>query len=247
MRLTSRVTAAVLILLTALALVPLSAAHAQDLDRVSYSLGVVGNNGEPITAGRCRVMTAGTNTNATIYSDPGLVTAATNPLTINTTNGSCIWFATGSVTSFDVLVLVDGGSYKGSRLRAQAVTRQGPKRVEVARASAERILAVPFSRSISSAATTTTYTIPKGALIKDVLIETTTGIAASTMNVGSGASSPLHANLCGAKTTATTGGFVDCAPTSLLMAASTALVYNTQDHDVAGYIWVRYIETSVGP
>lgn len=240
--------ATALILLLALlasAIAP-AAVHAQDLDRVAYLLNIVGDNDDFVTSNAtCRVLTASTNTDATIYSDPALSTTASNPLTVSSA-GECKFYISGSITSVDVLVLGNGGNYKGSRARVQGLTRTSSKLVYLQRNVAERIVAVPFSRSISSAQTTSAYTIPKGALIKDVIVETQTAVAASTIDV-SFAGAANNRILCSVATTATAQGFANCASTSALMSASNAITYNTQDHATTGYLWVKYIETAVGP
>lgn len=234
MRIRGRI-AALAALLALTLLVPPPEVGAQANPR--YWLQVVGDDGTTVTTGYCRVLNAGLNTEPTIYSESTLTTTRAIPISIGAT-GECDWYQTRGLT-YDVIVYVTGGNYKGSVARVDAFT--GVARVVVGRSHGTKVLVTPFSGAASVATQTASETFPRGALIREVIVETKTAVAGSTMVVGVA----THAidRLCLTSVGATqTVGFTDCAPTQLMLHASAglALIYSKQGHATAGYIHTYY-------
>lgn len=243
--------------LLATLLLPLAIAPPDALAQQNrYFLQVTGDDGLAITAGRCRVLDAGTNTDSTIYSDSALATTTTNPITISSSGtalGQCGWYLSTSTTSVDVLIVVDSGAYKGARVRVDNLTRTGPRRIIVNRASGTKVLMVPMPASASLTATADSRTLPQGALIVDVIGEVTTGVANSHFMVGAGGSIQ---NLCGGSVAlgslpTSTVRFASCREGTTLLPVlnhvSSAIRLNNQNHATAGYLWIFYRETGNEP
>lgn len=204
-----------------------------------HIFNVVGDNGDPITSGRCRFLTAGTNTNLTLYTTRTLATTKTNPVTVDTTTGTCEAYLPDATDTIDVIVYVDGGSYKGSGVRADAVSRTSRKNLVVSHAGLKR-LAVPFSLTASASTTSSTYTLPAGARVTHAIVETTSLVAASTANI---ALAGIQGSLCSATSTAAVG-FAACnldGNAGTVVSANAAVTYNTQAHDSAGFAHVFYV------
>ena len=215
-------------------------AYAQGGPRHHFS--IIGTDGQPITNGRCRFLTAGTNTNLTIYTNRTLATTTTNPATIDTTSGACEAFLPDATDTIDVIVYVDGGSYKGAVHRADAMSRTSIKKIVVAGSGGLKHIAIPFPAA-SASAQSSTLTLPRGALITRVLAETTTAVATSTTNLTSADSGAgtFSGRLCNAVTTGAVG-FADCAPATLLMAdSSSALRVHNTNHETGGFFHVYYV------
>lgn len=219
-------------------------AEAQQFQR--FQLQIVGDdqpNPTPITSGRCRVLNAGLQTDATIYTTGSLATAATNPLTIDTSNGTCEWFAATTPTSYDVLIFVTDGPWKGAVVRVDNVTRTGRKNVTVSRSSSMKMLVLTIPVG-ATAATVTGATIPKGSLVTHTILETTTAVASAVTLVGFDPAAAFGnlSQLCGAADgTMAVVGFINCAPTALFLTAQGTLAYSTQAHASAGYAYVYYL------
>ena len=189
----------------------------------------------------CRVMTAGAQTEPTIYTTGTLATAATNPLTVNTTTGQVEFFMDGATTTVDAICWADTGTHAGTRKRVDAVSRAGAKRVVLDNSSPMKTAI--FVNSITAggvAAVSSTATLPVGALIKDALVETVTAVASSTLYVGR---SPAASNICADVATSAVG-FVNCAPTTLLNTAVLGvLAFSDGGHASKTYTYVHYYET----
>lgn len=247
------------LLLVTLALVSPASAQAG-----KFWLSAIGDNNEAVVNGRCLVLTAGANTLPTIYSDQALATTATNPLTMATTTGICEWFATASTTAFDVLMLVDSGAYKGTRVRVDNVTRTGQHTVRVNRASSLKVLAIPFPATAAATATTDSRTLPAGAIVERVTLWTTTAVVGSSIALGHGANL-AEANLCNGAAPIVSGvaltenstaavGFSFCTPTATgtprlmyVSAASGAVRIHNQSHATAGFAFIWYTEAGNEP
>lgn len=121
--------------------------------------------GRPITSGvSCQVYTAGGDTASTIYTSRLLTTAASNPLT-GDSRGQCSWWMSAS-DAVDVIVWTKRGR---ARFDSFSVNDHS---VIVGQQASVKAVRVPFSRSATKY-TNTGVTIPKGAVLRDVLIEVT--------------------------------------------------------------------------
>lgn len=213
-----------------------------------FWLAAKGDNGTTITDGFCRVVNAGLNTQPTIYSDRTLATTATNPITLDATSGECSWYLDGATTAVDVIMAVTAGAYKGARIRVDNVRRDNAKTVMVGRSQSEKVAMIALPAAAAGTITATSYTVPAGALIKDAVVEVTTAVAASNLRVGSldvGAYAG-SIRLCSSVSTAAVG-FVNCAPSALLHAASNAISINNDNHAVSGYVYIFYKELGNEP
>ncbi len=200
-----------------------------------YWLQVVGDDGSVVTSGYCRPVNAGLATEPTVYTTATLGTAKSIPISISATTGECEWYATAGQT-YDVLVSVTGGEHKGASTRLLSFTGVG--RAVVSKGHADKMLLVPFSASATAATRTSAFTVNPGFLIKDVVVETKTAVAASTILVGLTGANTIRI-LCNAIATWTVGS-QDCLTTSLLLHAGSALsvTYSTQGHATAGYLYL---------
>jgi len=128
-----------------------------------YFLTVVNEQGDTGVGavGRCRVLTTGTTTDATVYTTSTLATSVTNPVALGS-DGECSWWGATS-TTYDVIVVIDSGTYKGSRVHVAGVTAQTARKVLVTRSSAEKVLMIPYSGT-TAATVTDTRTFPAGAV-----------------------------------------------------------------------------------
>lgn len=230
------------LLLVASAFAPEAAAQSR------YFLQAVDDNDTGLGAvARCRVLTDGTKTNATVYTSRTLGTALGNPITTDA-DGQCSWWgATG--TTYDVVMVVDSGSFKGGVAHVKSVTASAAHKVRIARGSALKVLMVPFSGT-TAATVTATQTVPAGALVDRVLIETVVGgAAAAAMHVG-------NANIgvdgyCAAANVRVSGRFTFCDTTDPTAATehlhgttAVAVNYTTQGHTASGYLWLFYMPTA---
>lgn len=199
-----------------------------------YWLQVRGDDGSVITSGYCRPLNEGLNTEPTIYTTSTLGTTKSIPITINSTNGECEWYSTRGLT-YDVMVYVTAGNYKGAVIRLDAFTGVG---VAIAgRSHGTTHLVVPFSATGSTSTQTASETVNGGMLIQDVIVETKTAVAGSNFLVGLATYS--NTEFCNAVSTGSVG-FVDCNPTRFMLHSSGALaiVFHNQNHASAGYIHV---------
>ena len=219
-----------------------------------------GDNLEAITSGRCLVLTAGANTLAgSIFTTNALTTAATNPVAMSSTTGVCEWFSATATTPFDVILVVDSGPYKGTRIRVDNVTNTGQHLVKVRRSHGLKVLMIPYPSAASATATTDTRTLPAGALVSRVVLMTTTAVAGSSIALGQGANG-AEANLCNGRAPDTREalsesstaavGFSQCSSTppgvprqAFLAAANGAVRITNQNHASAGFAFVFYHES----
>jgi len=162
------------LLLAALAL-PLPAA-AQSL---YFWVGVRDEYGAAVTSGvTCRVLTANSvSTNATVYTDAALASAATNPLTA-TSAGVCAWYGADTTTSYDVIVTA---AAKGARARLQAVTVTDHSAI-LPSTWPYKYIRFPFAQNASE--TDTGLDLPEGAMVQEVIVEVVTGVTSGTLTVG---------------------------------------------------------------
>ena len=204
---------------------------------------------EVITTGRCRILTAGTfNTDATVYTDGNLSTAATTltaagfaPTIALDATGTCKWFMPTGTNSADVIVYIDSGSYAGLRSRIDGVTRTGLKQALFTRNSAYRMLSIPFRQNTSTITSTTK--VPAGAVVQAASVEVTTAVGAATVNFG--AATPLTPTSFCSAASAASAGFVLCSTTLSTMVGSTALAlqYSTTASAVTGFLNIFYLIT----
>lgn len=108
------------------------ASPAWAIGEVQWWLRAEDERGNPVASPKCIIYTAGSTTQATIYSDDQ-GTSKTNDFTGSSTTGECEWFLPVSTTSVDVLVYSGSRSWKEASflrtdhrivLRAQGVARQ---------------------------------------------------------------------------------------------------------------------------
>ncbi|RMG04685.1 MAG: hypothetical protein D6726_02905 [Nitrospirae bacterium] len=133
--------------------------------------------GNPIDddSGVYNVLTAGSPTEATIYSDP-YGTSASNPGTIS--NGEITFYTDSSVTSVDISIY----TASGDAIFLQGVTTQ-QQRVLVDVDKLEQTLVIPFGAS-DNTETDTGFTVVGPALIEDVFLKVTTADSGETINFG---------------------------------------------------------------
>ena len=189
-------------------------------------------------------MTAGTfNTDATVYTDSNLTTAATtlavvgySPTIALDSTGTCKWY--GSATSYDVIVYIDSGTYAGLRTRADGVTRQAVKMVKFNRSTPFRVKSIAFTQNTTPQISA--VQVPAGAVVEAATVEVTTAAAGS---VSFGAGTPLTlTSFCNAAAT-TTAGFQVCSTTLAINvgSAAVAIQYQTSNTAVTGFLSVFYI------
>ena len=199
---------------------------------------------ETVSGGRCRILTAGTfNTDATVYTDSNLTTAATtltvagySPTIALDSTGTCKWY--GSATSYDVIVYIDSGTYAGLRTRADGVTRQAVKMVKFNRSTPFRVKSIAFTQNTNTQ--NSSVQLPAGAVVTAAVVEVTT---AATGSVSFGAASPLSlTSFCNAVGT-TTAGFAICSMALSVNVGSSALglQYQTSNTAVSGFLSVFYV------
>ena len=221
----------------------------------SFFLQAIGDNNEEITSGRCRINTAGTNTAATIYSDGALSSTATNPITMNTSTGLCTFYLPSGTSAVDAILLIDGGPYKGARVRVDNVTRGGQHTVRVPRQHSVKIIAIPFSQTTGNVPTTsTTATLPGGALITNAVVQVTSAASQFGARIDVGTTATSHGtsgtgSLC-SSARIDQAQFVSCDTASQALPARTtnwSVTYSTSGHSASGFIWIAYIETGNEP
>ena len=131
--------------------------------------------GAPIASGvTCQVYSAGGDTPATIYSDIALTTVKANPFTASAT-GECSWYASAS-TAVDLLVWNKRGRARHDNFsindHSTIINKQVP----------QKVVRIPFATS--STLVSTGVTIPKGAAVRDVLIEVTVAATGAHIAIG---------------------------------------------------------------
>ena len=222
---------------------------AESADR--YFLSVVNEQGDTGVGavGRCRVLTTGTTTDATVYTTSTLATSVTNPVALGS-DGECSWWGATS-TTYDVIVVIDSGTYKGSRVHVAGVTAQTARKVLVTRSSAEKVLMIPYSGT-TAATVTDTRTFPAGAVATRVIVESQVGgTGTAAMHIGHQEISV--AGFCSAVVVQSDDTYYYCAPTAptagnangrIHATTAYAVQYTTQGHTASGYIWLYYIPST---
>lgn len=151
----------------------------------------------------CAVYTAGGDTLATIYSEATLTTTQTNPITaaalFSGQGNHCSFYTANTVTSVDVIAWT-----KRSRARLSGYTANASQGhiIVMDRQMTTKILKVPFTNSAGNK-TQTTFQIPKGAAVRDVLIEVITAVVDAHIAIGidAGEAGGNDAGFCGTGTT----------------------------------------------
>ena len=140
-----------------------------------FSAQVRDELGRPITSGvTCQVYTAGGDTAATIYSNT-TGTVKGNPFTADST-GQCAWYA-AATTAVDLIVW-----HKRGRARFDAFSIYDHSIIMNIQ-GVTKVGRVAFSNS-SGNKVQTSLTIPKGAAVRDVLIEVTVAVADAHIAIG---------------------------------------------------------------
>ncbi|KKL47644.1 hypothetical protein LCGC14_2333490 [marine sediment metagenome] len=208
-----------------------------------FWLNLVGTDGSTITTGQCRIITAGSNIDLTIFDGRDLGTSITNPISLDA-NGVCSWYLAAGTTAVDVIVWVESGAYQGAKIKVDNVTRTSNHRVVIDRQHGLKTAYIPFTHSVTP--TTSAVTLPAGSLITETFVETVTHLSSSGLDVQTvgGTVGELCDNLVAASGGHSTGsvGFVTCAPTDLIIATHRAIQYHTDGHNVAGYLSIYYFE-----
>lgn len=188
-----------------------------------------------------RVYNAGTNTDATIYTDGTLATAAANPVVCSGVTGDCSFYANSTPASYDVVLYVVQGPYKGVRVRIPGLTRQNTHIAVLSRPQAgTRVLVTSLTGGATQADVATNATLPVGSLIREVILETQTAVATSVFNAG--APGIGAAGLCGGQSTAVVG-FINCSAPNSLIATQAAITMNSQGHASKVYLYTYYDES----
>lgn len=136
-----------------------------------FFAGIADERDVAIASGiQCAVYTAGTETLATIYTTQSLGTAASNPLT-GDSSGVCSWWQADS-TAVDLVV-----THKRGRVSYQAFSVNTHKLVLNTQIPG-KALAIRFSKQATEFSTA--VTIPKGAHVRGVVLkdDTTAGVSA---------------------------------------------------------------------
>ncbi|HAM57303.1 MAG TPA: hypothetical protein DCQ64_18600 [Candidatus Rokubacteria bacterium] len=122
---------------------------------------VVDELGQPITSGvTCQVYTAGGDTASTIYGTATVNAVKANPFSASST-GVCSWYMTAS-TAVDLIVW-----HKRGRARMDAFS-VNTHRVVLPQQGVTKVVRQAFTKNTSE---TSTFSIPKGAIVRDVFIE----------------------------------------------------------------------------
>jgi hypothetical protein len=155
-------------LIAALALGAPTSADAANIPGNRFWVGVEDELGTPIASRvTCRILTTGeVGTNATIYTDRGLGTEASNPITANA-NGVCSWWGVSTTSSYDVVVYHQRGI---ARLEAVTLTDH---RVRVDRMHPYKHLVFAFTGASKGTEVDTGIDLPEGAMPVDIIIEIT--------------------------------------------------------------------------
>lgn len=211
---------------------------------ISFRLDIRGDTDEVIVDGRCRILTAGAQTDATIYTTGTLATAATNPLTIDSSAGTCTWYAPSTTTSFDAIVAVTAGPFKGSVQRVDNVTRAGQKKVVVSRSLGLKAYMVTIPVNATANTISSGITLPAGTMLTHATLETTTAVAASRTLIGFAAGGHGYVgSICDGS--AAVVGVIDCElPRALVVVAST-IAYSTQGHGSGGYATIYALPSAL--
>ncbi len=128
------------------------------------------------STGKFTVLTAGTSTVATAYSD-GQGTALTLPGTLN--NGVARFFLDASVTSFDFIVLTANGhtSYMRGLTQSNQRVVVDPERLTYK-------LHLPFTTSLSGVIYSTGFSLSQSMMVKDAKARVNVADATAVVDVG---------------------------------------------------------------
>ena len=194
---------------------------------------VRGDNGLPITdATLCRVRTAGARTEPSIYTSGTLGTAATNPLTANTTTGEVEWYMEGTTASVDLDCYVVTGDYRGSKGTLSSLTRSSTHVMSIPKAMGHKIFVVPTTTTATSVLQTAAAVLPAGSIVTDAFVEIVTAVgSASTISFGMGVNTIQFCNAVASDVVV----FVNCNPADILVTTATALTYTNQAHATKAY------------
>ncbi len=139
-----------------------------------YKFWVQANDdlGVPITSGVvCQVYDSGAQPTAAIYSSTGMTPPIGGNLITGSSAGTCTWYA-AAATAVDVYVWHRNG--RGVLLGATPYTHV----VQLGLNNPSKIVRIPYSSCPSTGSVTglqsSAYTIPKGAFVNDVIINTVT-------------------------------------------------------------------------
>ena len=146
-----------------------------NIKSVTFKMGFVDEKGEPIAAGSAWVHTAGANTLATIYSDPDLATAITQPITVGT-DGSITFYGPLGTASYDVVV-----QHSRGRCRMNGVTESIHRGV-VDLQQVTKHLKIPFTKKTAEFDTGIDMPVPSEIL--DAVVEVVTAASGATIDVG---------------------------------------------------------------
>lgn len=185
------------------------------------------------------VLTAGTASYATTFSDPLGVTALSTTLPTTMTGGVIRFFIASSVTSVDLVVLTANGQSKYLR----AVT-PSMGRIDIDPEAVNQRLYVPFLTGLSAAVTTSGFALTQTMLVKDAYcrifaVGSTTALLSAGTTTGS-VTGFLNAIICtvtgwAALTEATTSTVAVNTRGSLLMAnAAFARQYHRPANATSG-------------
>ncbi len=138
------------------------------------------------TPGTCAVYTAGTDTLATVFTDATLATAKTNPVVAGaagTSTGQSFEFFLPSTTA--TVDIVCWTKRARSRVTAYSAAQSAAHFLVLDQQMTTKIIKVPYSNVTSAGNKIQTgVQIPKGAAVRDVLIEILTGALSAHLAIG---------------------------------------------------------------
>jgi len=128
------------------------------------------------STGKFTVLTAGTSTVATAYSD-GNGTALTLPGTLN--NGVARFFLDASITSFDFIVLTANGHYAYMRALSQS-----NQHIRINPEQTNYRMYLPFTTSLSGVVYGTGFSLSQSMLVKDARARINIADGTAVVDVG---------------------------------------------------------------
>ena len=211
----------------------------------AFRVQAVGDDGTALTSGKCVVKDAGLQTDATIYADGQLASTTTNPVTLDTSSGDCVWYMPTTTTSVDVIIGITGGPYQGRIVRVDNVRRDSAKQVVVSRSTGILAYLVTVPASASASSTDTGIVLPAGSMVTHATYQAVTTSASAGIHVGfaSGGHGGI-ASICSAASGSSVG-VVDCNPTKFLVSTQSNLAFTNQGHTAGGYAVVYVLPSAL--
>ncbi len=167
------------------------------------------------STGKFTVLTAGTSTVATAYSD-GLGTALTLPGTLN--NGVARFFLDASVATFDFVVLTATGQarYMRGLTQSNQNVRLDPEQVN-------QRLFLPFTTSLSGVVYPTGFSLSTSMLVKDCKLRVNVADGTAVVDVGNSTGPTNFLIGCSIATTGYRGSLDESVSAVAILGSALAL------------------------